>query len=142
MPSGRSLSRPWERLREILLEESNEGQRLRSSHPFTGILTQDERDAIYARHGIDIPRMRREYGTADVSASAGADYTSTSGTLNRGVLTPYAGMTFGDAGERTVRTGTRWQLGPDAVLGLEGSRQASDAGEADNELRLRAALRF
>ena len=51
----------WERLREILLEESDEGQRLRSSHPFTGILTQDERDAIYARHGIDIPRMRREY---------------------------------------------------------------------------------
>ena len=50
----------WERLREILLEESDEGQRLRSSHPFTGVLTQDERDAIYARHGIDIPRMRRE----------------------------------------------------------------------------------
>ena len=52
---------PWERLREILLEESNEGQRLRSSHPFTGILTRDERDAIYARHGIDMLRMRREY---------------------------------------------------------------------------------
>ena len=52
---------PWERLREILLEESDEGQRLRSSHPFTGILTQNERDVIYARHGIDIPRMRREY---------------------------------------------------------------------------------
>ena len=51
----------WERLREILLEESDEGQRLRSSHPFTGLLTDDERDAIYARHGIDIPRMRREY---------------------------------------------------------------------------------
>lgn len=52
---------PWERLREMLLEESDEGQRLRSSHPFTGLLTQDERDAMYARHGIDIPRMRREY---------------------------------------------------------------------------------
>ena len=61
---------------------------------------------------------------------------------NRGVLTPYAGMTFGDAGERTVRTGTRWQLGPDAVLGLEGSRQASDAGEGDNQVTLKAALRF
>ena len=61
---------------------------------------------------------------------------------NRGVLTPYAGMMLGDGGNRTVRTGTRWQLGPDAVLGLEGSRQASDAGEADNELMLRAALRF
>ena len=54
-------SHPWERLREILLKESDEGQRLRSSHPFTGILTQDERDAIYAQHGIDIPRIRREY---------------------------------------------------------------------------------
>ena len=53
-------SHPWERLREILLKESDEGQRLRSSHPFMGILTQDERDAIYAQHGIDIPRIRRE----------------------------------------------------------------------------------
>ena len=41
-----------------------------------------------------------------------------------------------------MRTGTRWQLGPDAVLGLEATRQTSDAGEADNEVRLRAALRF
>ena len=61
---------------------------------------------------------------------------------NRGVLTPYAGLTLGDGGNRTVRTGTRWQLGPDAVLGLEATRQASDAGEGANEVRLRAALRF
>ena len=31
---------PWERLREILLDESDEGQRLRSSHPFVGILSE------------------------------------------------------------------------------------------------------
>ena len=61
---------------------------------------------------------------------------------NRGVLTPYAGMTLGDARARTVRTGTRWQLGTDAVLGLETTRQTSDAGETDNRLMLRAALRF
>ena len=61
---------------------------------------------------------------------------------NRGMLTPYAGLTLGDAGNRTVRTGTRWQLGPDAVVALEGSRQTSDAGEAANEVRLRVALRF
>ena len=60
----------------------------------------------------------------------------------RGVLTPYAGVTLGDGGHRTVRTGARWQLGPDAVLGLEGTRQSNDTGEAANELRLRAALRF
>ena len=46
------------------------------------------------------------------------------------------------AGDRAVRTGTRWQLGPDAVLGIEGSRQASEAGEADNRQMLKAALRF
>ena len=61
---------------------------------------------------------------------------------NRGVLTPYAGMTLGDAGARTMRTGTRWQLSPDVVVGLEATRQTSDAGEAANQVRLRAALRF
>ena len=61
---------------------------------------------------------------------------------NRGVLTPYAGMTLGDAGARTMRTGTRWQLGPDVVVGLEATRQASDGGEAANQVMLRAALRF
>ena len=41
-----------------------------------------------------------------------------------------------------MRTGARWQLGPDAVVGVEATRQASDAGEADNQVMLRAALRF
>ena len=58
------------------------------------------------------------------------------------MLTPYAGMTLGDAGNRTVRTGIRWQLGPDTVVGVEATRQASDAGEADNQVMLRAALQF
>ena len=60
---------------------------------------------------------------------------------NRGVLTPYAGMTLGDAGNRTVRGGTRWQLNPDTIVSVEATRQAS-AGEADNQLILRTALRF
>ena len=37
---------PWERLREMLLEESDEGQRLRSSHPFKGLVTEAERRRI------------------------------------------------------------------------------------------------
>ena len=61
---------------------------------------------------------------------------------NRGVLTPYAGLTLGDSGSRTVRTGTRWQLSPDTVVSVEATRQASDASDADNELMLRAGLRF
>ena len=62
--------------------------------------------------------------------------------VGHGVLTPYAGLTLGDAGSRTVRTGMRWQVTPNAVFGLEATRQTSDAAEAVNEARLRAALRF
>lgn len=60
----------------------------------------------------------------------------------RGVLTPYAGMTLGDGGNRTVRTGARWQVGPDTVVGVEATRQTSGAEETANEVRLRAAIRF
>ena len=41
-----------------------------------------------------------------------------------------------------MRTGARWQLGPDTVVWVEATRQASDAGEGTNQLMLRAALRF
>ena len=40
--------RPWPELRRMLLEESDEGQRLRSSHPFTGLVTPQERARVYA----------------------------------------------------------------------------------------------
>ena len=60
----------------------------------------------------------------------------------RGTLTPYAGLTLGDGRRRTVRIGARWQVGPGAVLGIEGTRQTNDAREGDNQLMLRIALRF
>jgi intergrase/recombinase len=41
------LDRPWEEVREILLDESDEGQRLRQNNPFCGVLTPKERWAIY-----------------------------------------------------------------------------------------------
>ena len=37
----------WHQLRAMLLAETDEGQRLRSSHPFTGILSAHERRAVY-----------------------------------------------------------------------------------------------
>ena len=43
------LTRPWAQVRELLLEESDEGQRLRSSKPFAGIVTEDERLEIIQR---------------------------------------------------------------------------------------------
>ena len=38
--------KPWDELRTALLEESDEGQRLRSSLPFTGVLTEQERRGV------------------------------------------------------------------------------------------------
>ena len=51
-------SEPWERLRERLLEQSDEGQRLRTSHPFAGVLTQEERESVYT---FAFEQMRRDY---------------------------------------------------------------------------------
>ena len=81
-------------------------------------------------------------GTARKTSGTGHGQYGFGLAHGRGVLTPYAGMTLGDAGNRTVRTGTRWQLGPDTVVSVEATRQTSDAGEGANEVRLRAALRF
>ena len=41
------LDKPWEEVRAILLDESDEGQRLRQTDPFCGILTPTERWQIY-----------------------------------------------------------------------------------------------
>lgn len=44
------LERPWEQIRQVLLDESETGQRLRQSDPFCGIPTPQERWAIYREY--------------------------------------------------------------------------------------------
>ena len=44
------LDRPWEQVREVLIDESEEGRRLRQSDPFCGILTPRERWQIYREY--------------------------------------------------------------------------------------------
>ena len=51
----------WEQIRERLLEESDEGQRIRTSHPFVGILTQEERESVYP---FDFQALRQGYEAA------------------------------------------------------------------------------
>lgn len=43
------LARDWSAIRSALLDESDEGQRLRQSSPFTGVLTPTERWEILRR---------------------------------------------------------------------------------------------
>ncbi len=44
------LEKPWEEIRQLLLEESERGRRLRQSDPFCGILSPRERWEIYRTH--------------------------------------------------------------------------------------------
>ena len=44
------LTRPWSEVRRILLDESDEGQRLRSSKPFASVVTKEERLAIIQQY--------------------------------------------------------------------------------------------
>ena len=39
--------RKWCEVRTLLLDETDEGQRLRAANPFTGILSQEERNAVH-----------------------------------------------------------------------------------------------
>lgn len=48
---GRILEEPWEEIRRLLLDPSEEGRRVRQSHPFCGILTPRERWEFYRATG-------------------------------------------------------------------------------------------
>lgn len=43
------LTRPWDEVRQIMLDDSDEGQRLRSSSPFAGVLPPRERWRLLER---------------------------------------------------------------------------------------------
>ena len=61
--------------------------------------------------------------------------------FNRGTTTPYAGVAL--AGEyRTWRTGARWHIRADAVLGLELTRSELPDGSAEHGILFRAAGRW
>jgi hypothetical protein len=42
------LDRPWPQIAELITSMSEDATRLRSSSPFAGVLTEEERDRVYA----------------------------------------------------------------------------------------------
>ena len=57
-------------------------------------------------------------------------------------MTPYAGLSLADGGERSWRAGARWQVAPDVTLSLEGTRrEATNDHAPEHGLTLRGALR-
>jgi len=55
------LSKPWEEARRIILEDSDEGQRVRQSSPLPCLLTKEEREGI-AEVFWDMAECRRQAG--------------------------------------------------------------------------------
>ena len=58
-----------------------------------------------------------------------------------GVVTPYTGLSLIEKGSRTVRAGARWQMSPEARLGLEGARAQRD-GETAHDVMLQLRVEF
>ena len=61
---------------------------------------------------------------------------------NHGLLTPYTGLSLGEGGDRTWRTGTRWKMAEQATLGLEATRSEAQNAPAMNALIVRSVVRW
>ena len=65
------------------------------------------------------------------------------GPYGWGTLTPFGGLSLSDGGQRTLRTGLRWNASESATVALEGTREENGDGETPaNALMLRAQVRF
>ena len=120
--------------------------------PRAGDLTLSHRSG----HGAELGAPPSGYGPRKMQADSGSDNEFEGGQASsrwtqatESAFQATAACSHPMQDSRSARPGparcahgTRWQLGPDTVVGVEGTRQASDAGEGANEVRLRAALRF
>ena len=61
---------------------------------------------------------------------------------SRGLVTPYAGLSLGEEGNRTWRTGARWKITPEATLGLGATREERGEDGATNTVLMRAEVRW
>ena len=87
-------------------------------------------------------RASSAWSSACSSAIAACRYGFGAGSA-LGVATPYAGLTLGDGGGRTWRTGARWAIAPGAALSLEATRSES-VGDAEpvGGVQLRGLFRW
>ena len=76
--------------------------------------------------------------TGRLEAEVGYGLTAFAG---QGLVTPYSAVTLG-GGTQQYRLGSRLELGPALRLSLEGTRQVTTVGQADQGIRLQADWRF
>ena len=81
-----------------------------------------------------------DQGTGRVSARLAYGIGDTWGT--KGMLTPYADVSFSDVGSRRLSLGGRYDIGPWVGMSLEGVQGRPAHGAADHSVMLRANLRW
>ena len=47
----------------------------------------------------------------------------------QGIVTPYAGLSLAEGGNRPYKAGALWNVAPEAVLGLKATRHETAAGD-------------
>ena len=95
------------------------------------------------------------WGLRDVRALAANDDVEPGGRVDaevgyglaafggRGLMTPYAGLTLSEAGDRTWRTGARWTLGPTLAMSLDGTRrEPANDDVPEHGVQFRLTLRW
>ena len=105
--------------------------------------------------GAESGGAERLWGLRDARGLAGNENFEPAGRLDseagyglrafggRGLMTPFAGLSLSDAGERTWRSGVRWTLGPDTAFGVEGTlREAANDNEAEHGARFKFIARW
>ena len=105
--------------------------------------------------GAESGGAERLWGLRDARGLAGNQNFEPAGRLDseagwgfgafggRGVMTPFAGLSLSDAGERTWRTGVRWTLGADVAFGVEGTlREAANDNEAEHGFGFKLTARY
>ena len=85
------------------------------------------------------PTGKVENGEARLQAEIGYGLSAIG---ERGVLTPYGGLSWSNDGARDYRLGARLEIGPSLTLGLEGERRERTAGVPNNVLMLRGTLNW
>ena len=105
--------------------------------------------------GADLGGAERLWSARDARGLAATDTFEPAGRLEaeagyglgafggHGVMTPFAGLSLSDAGNRTWRGGVRWTLGPTVAFGVEGALcEAANDNAAEHEIGFKLTARF
>ena len=103
--------------------------------------TASKADQLWAGQApVDLPTSGPTRPGARLTAELGYGMVPAN---QRGILTPYAGLSLGNGSSQSYRTGARWQMAPETTLALEASHATAALSPTPvNAVMLHAAWRW